>query len=99
MIEMQRDGSMISAVGSAGIARAIEQRTDGTTTNATPAKPTQTDGETPAILPSPAAELASYGAPISTKVEEIRAAIANGTYKVDAKAIADRMIALDLPDA
>ena len=35
----------------------------------------------------------------SAKVAEIRAAIANGTYKIDAKAIAERMIALDLPKA
>jgi len=30
-------------------------------------------------------------------VASIREAIANGTYKIDAKAIANRMIELDLP--
>jgi negative regulator of flagellin synthesis FlgM len=47
---------------------------------------------------SPAAALAAEGAPVDTdKVARIRAAIAAGSYKVDPHAIADKMIALDLP--
>jgi negative regulator of flagellin synthesis FlgM len=45
-------------------------------------------------------ELVAGGAPVdSGKVAEIRAAIAEGHYKVDAERIAERMIALDLPRA
>lgn len=45
-------------------------------------------------------ELVAGGAPIdSEKVAAIRAAIAEGRYKVDADRIAERMIALDLPRA
>lgn len=88
---------MISAVGSMGIARAIEQRSDAAGKSEAATKPSAPAVETPPPLPSPAAELASYGAPISAKVDEVRAALANGTYKVDAKKVADRMIDLDLP--
>jgi negative regulator of flagellin synthesis FlgM len=43
-------------------------------------------------------ELVSGGAPIDgAKVAAIRAAIAEGRYPVDAGKIAERMIALDLP--
>ena len=43
-------------------------------------------------------ELVSSGPPVdSAKVAEIRAAIAEGRYPVDANKIAERMIALDLP--
>jgi negative regulator of flagellin synthesis FlgM len=49
---------------------------------------------------TPAAEMAAQGAPIDMgKVAAIRARISDGTYKIDAKAIADKMIALDLPGA
>jgi negative regulator of flagellin synthesis FlgM len=64
------------------------------------AKVEPTVAEASGSITTPAAELAAQGAPVdSAKVAEIRAAIANGTYKIDAKAIADRMIALDLPRA
>ena len=47
--------------------------------------------------PKPAADLASQGAPVdSAKVARIKAAIADGSYKVDADAIAARMIEQDL---
>lgn len=47
---------------------------------------------------SPAAALAASGPPVDTdRVAALRAAIANGSYKVDADAIAGKMIALDLP--
>jgi len=42
--------------------------------------------------------LASLGPPIDvTRVNEIRAAIANGTYTVDADRLAAAMLALDVP--
>lgn len=51
-----------------------------------------------AAMTSPAARLAQDGAPIDTdKVARIKAAIASGNYPVDADAIAERMVELDLP--
>ena len=45
-------------------------------------------------------ELVAGGAPVDgDKVAAIRAAIAEGRYKVDAERVAERMIALDLPRA
>jgi negative regulator of flagellin synthesis FlgM len=50
--------------------------------------------------PSPAADLAAAGPPVDTgKVARIRAAIADGSYRVDPKAVAGRMVDLDLPQA
>ena len=47
---------------------------------------------------TPAARLASLGPPIDvTRVGEIKAAIAQGTYTVDADRLAAAMLALDLP--
>lgn len=51
-----------------------------------------------AAVANPARELADEGAPINhERVQQIRAAIANGAYALEVKAIAARMIALDLP--
>ena len=48
---------------------------------------------------TPAARLAKLGPPIDmTRVSEIRAAIANGTYTVDTDRLAAAMLALDLPE-
>ncbi len=50
------------------------------------------------VIATPAARLAQQGAPIDVeKVNRIKAAIASGNYPVDADAIADRMVELDLP--
>jgi negative regulator of flagellin synthesis FlgM len=47
---------------------------------------------------SPAARMAAEGAPVDMdRIAAIKAAIASGNYPVDADAIAERMIALDLP--
>lgn len=47
---------------------------------------------------TPAARLASLGPPIDvTRVGEIKAAIASGSYTVDADRLAAAMLALDLP--
>ncbi|HAF41831.1 MAG TPA: flagellar biosynthesis anti-sigma factor FlgM [Sphingobium sp.] len=49
---------------------------------------------------SPAARMAAEGAPVDMdRISAIKAAIASGNYPVDANAIAERMIALDLPTA
>nr|WP_299597152.1 flagellar biosynthesis anti-sigma factor FlgM [Sphingomonas bacterium] len=48
--------------------------------------------------PNPAADLAAAGPPVDAgKIATIRAAIADGTYRIDADAIAGRMVDLDLP--
>lgn len=89
---------MISGVGPTGIARTATVRSEGTGKNEPVAKVDAADAQASDAVTTPAAELAAQGAPIdSAKVASIREAIANGTYKIDAKAIADRMIALDLP--
>jgi flagellar biosynthesis anti-sigma factor FlgM len=47
---------------------------------------------------TPAARFAKLGPPIDVnRVNEIRAAIASGTYTVDADRLAAAMLALDLP--
>lgn len=49
---------------------------------------------------SPAARMAAEGAPVDMdRIAAIKSAIASGNYPVDAHAIAERMIALDLPSA
>lgn len=49
---------------------------------------------------SPVARMAAEGAPIDMdRIAAIKAAIASGNYPVDPAAIADRMLALDLPTA
>ncbi|MET0362767.1 MAG: flagellar biosynthesis anti-sigma factor FlgM [Sphingobium sp.] len=50
------------------------------------------------VVANPAARLAQQGAPIDMeKIAKIKAAIASGNYPVDADAIAERMVELDLP--
>lgn len=50
------------------------------------------------VSPSPAARMAAQGAPVNTdKIAAIKAAIASGNYPVDAEAIAQKMLDLDLP--
>jgi negative regulator of flagellin synthesis FlgM len=90
---------MITAVGPNGIARAIELRGDAVA-QSEPATKIEAATARPSGSPkSPAAELAAQGAPVDAgKVAMLRAAIANGSYKIDAQAIADRMIALDMPN-
>ena len=47
---------------------------------------------------SPAARMAAEGAPVDLdRIAAIKAAIASGNYPVNPSAIADRMLALDLP--
>ncbi|MDX3909327.1 MAG: flagellar biosynthesis anti-sigma factor FlgM [Sphingobium sp.] len=50
------------------------------------------------VSASPAARMAAQGAPIDMdKIGAIKAAIASGNYPVDAEAIAQKMLDLDLP--
>ena len=51
-----------------------------------------------AVAPTPAADLAAAGPPVDqSKVDRIKAGIANGSYKPDHDSIARRMVDQDLP--
>jgi negative regulator of flagellin synthesis FlgM len=64
----------------------------------TAAKSAGTKAPVDAAPPTPGARLAALGPPIDmTRVAEIKAAIAEGSYTVDADRLAAAMLALDLP--
>ncbi len=87
---------MISGIGSAGPQRMMDMiRTGAAKPGAAAVKTDAAEGGAPA---TPAALLAAEGAPIdSDKVAAIKEALANGTYAINPRAIADSMIAQDLP--
>ena len=88
---------MINGVGSASPTR-IGQVKDDKVTAAAPVGAVATVNK--AATPSLVAALAEAGPPINAdKIRAIRQAIASGQYPIDAKAIAAKMIALDLPKA
>lgn len=92
---------MIKPVGQA-ISAAIEATKLRETTQARASVPVATTppsaATTERVVANPAARLAQLGAPVDVeKVNRIKAAIASGNYPVDADAIADRMVELDLP--
>ena len=91
---------MINAVGSNSLARAIDAtRTDRVKAGAPSAKVAASASEGSPSVATPAAALAAQGAPIdSAKVDAIRAKIAAGTFRIDPQAIAEKMIATDLPE-
>jgi negative regulator of flagellin synthesis FlgM len=87
---------MVSPISSSGTGAVDSQRL----VNLGAAKPVARTLKNPASVcdATPAARLRALGPPIDTnRVEEIRAAIANGNYTVDADRLAAAMIALDLP--
>jgi len=89
---------MINGVGPASPTR-IGQVKDDKVVSVTPAAATSADS-LPVASPSLVAALAESGPPInSEKIQAIRRAIASGAYPIDPKAIAAKMIALDLPKA
>jgi negative regulator of flagellin synthesis FlgM len=97
---MRKGLNMINGIGSTGKGRIDGTRTDPALRGAAAAAVSPLAAETSKVeKPSnPAADLASLGAPVDAqKVADIRAAIAEGRYPVDPKAIAEKMLALDLP--
>jgi negative regulator of flagellin synthesis FlgM len=77
-----------------GVAQGVQRSASGGQVAAVEAS--EAAGE--AVAANPARDLAAQGAPVDqAKVQQIRAAIANGAYALEVKAIAARMIALDLP--
>ncbi|WP_242125194.1 flagellar biosynthesis anti-sigma factor FlgM [Sphingobium sp. Sx8-8] len=91
---------MINSVGQ-NLGAAIEAnrlKEGGRTTRASAASAAPSSAA--AASASPVARMAAEGAPVDMdRVAAIKAAIASGNYPVDPAAIADRMIALDLPSA
>lgn len=89
---------MINGVGSANPTR-IGQIKDEKVGATAPAAPVS-NGKAASMTPSLVAALAEAGPPINDeKIKAIRQAIASGQYPIDAKAIAAKMIAIDLPKA
>ena len=89
---------MINSVGP-GLAAAIDTsklRESGKAKGASAVAGTAT--QSAGVSSSPAARMAAQGAPLDMdKIGAIKAAIASGNYPVDAEAIAQKMIDLDLP--
>ena len=92
---------MINGIGSGGSGRIGTARTGaaGRSIDAGSISSANSDAvATAAALSNPAQTLASMGAPIDTaKIQAIRTAIAEGRYPVNPRAIAERMVELDLP--
>lgn len=91
---------MIKSVGQS-ISAAIEANRlrEGGKTRASSATGSTTASSS-ASSASPASRMAGEGAPIDMdRVAAIKAAIASGNYPVNPSAIAERMVALDLPVA
>lgn len=89
---------MINGVGQTSPTR-IGQVKDETVKPLAPTGPVDSPS-VPVAAPSLVAALAEAGPPVnSEKIAAIRQAIAAGQYPLDAKAIAAKMIALDLPSS
>lgn len=89
---------MINSIGQ-GISSAIGANSLRETGKARASSPGSASASASAAASaSPAARMAAEGAPVDLdRIAQIKAAIASGNYPVDADAIAERMIALDLP--
>jgi|GEM_PF-541586 len=99
---MRKVVGMINGIGSNGKGRIDLARTDAAQRGAAASVlASSVKSETTAAEDkptNPATTLAALGAPIdSDKIAAIRSAIAEGRYPVNPKAIAEKMIALDLP--
>ena len=89
---------MISAIGSTGSPRAVQLPGDAAVRSDPVTRVTSAGSKAAKAPVTPAADMAAAGAPVDTdKVAALRAQIAAGRYQIDPKAIADRMIALDIP--
>ena len=89
---------MVTAIGASGLIRTVDTlRSDVLNKGAAAKAAASTDGTSSAPR-TLASQLVTEGAPIDTsKVASLRQAIAEGRYAIDPQAIAQRMIAADLP--
>ena len=88
---------MITGIGATGH-RPLDQLRSDKTAPRVAALPVAASDEGETAPVSTASGLAAAGAPVDLdKVARIRAGIADGSYKAEPKAIAARMIALDIP--
>lgn len=98
---MRKGLNMINGIGSSGKGRVDLSRTDAALKGAAASVVSRAAAEAAEKtekVSNPAADLAALGAPVDAqKVADIRAAIAEGRYPVNPQAIAEKMIALDLP--
>lgn len=89
---------MINGVGASSqtrIGQAKDKGKIGQASETAPVAAAETEAQRPANLVS---ALADAGPPIDAeKIKAIKAAIAEGRYPIDAKTIARKMVALDLP--
>lgn len=90
---------MIDGIGKSGTGRIeLPRASVGQGPAAAPSAASSPGGRSGGVVGSVVADLVSLGAPVdSDKVSSIRQAIAEGRYAVDPDAIAERMIAADLP--
>ena len=86
---------MIDGIGQNGPGRVGVARPDkGGAAAPEPVRATAREGSVESAI----FEIAAHGAPVDGgRVAALRAAIAEGRYRIDADRIAERMIALDLP--
>ena len=91
---------MIKPVGQ-GLSAAVEAaklRETAQTRTSAPAAPQSPAPVVAETIATPAARMASQGAPIdSARIERVKQAIAEGKYPVDPEKIAEKMLDLDLP--
>lgn len=92
---------MINSVGqSISSAIGVTSLREGGKARASSAPGATTSASAASESASPAARMAAEGAPVDMdRIAAIKAAIASGNYPVDANAIAERMVDLDLPSA
>lgn len=87
---------MITGIGATGSRPLDQLRTEKPAPKAATLPAASDDADTAPV--STASGLAAAGAPVDLdKVAQIKAGIANGSYKADPEAIAAKMIALDIP--
>lgn len=93
---------MINSIGPKGTGKVDSSRVQGSqrgaSTGPVAAVPGVGGSEQAPAPANPAKDLAAAGPPVNmARVQEVRAAIANGAYALEVKAIAAKMIKLDLP--
>lgn len=87
---------MINGIGPTGAGAVDTARNQGVQKSAPIGNPAAKPAAEETV-PNPAAALAAAGAPVDAdKVAAVRAAIANGSYRLDIQAIANRMIDIDI---